>query len=305
MNGTRIDRDGPRRPLAVITGIGSGIGLAAAAGILRAGFDVVGVVRNDNRARETREVLLREPCLRDGAAGLQFVCGDLSRRAEVDRVCDGIRALLAARGGGLDRLLYCAGTVTSRRVESEPGVETQFMVNHLAAFRMGLRLRDALAASGDGRLLVVSSCSHAIGLVRWRDPMMARGYGPAKAYMQSKLANVLFVHGFNRRLASDRLRAFAVDPGLVDTDLGGKRTRGVFFRFWGFARRWGVSAEKGAATAVYLATAVPLPDSPWVYYKRCRPRMPGRRSRSPAAIDRMWALSERFWEDSPEGRPMR
>jgi len=285
------DRGDAFRPVAVVTGVGSGIGLAAALGLARAGYALVGVVRNGKRAEETRERILSDV----PDARLRLVAGDLGRQREADRICDEILSILQDDcGGRLDRLLYAAGTVTSWYTATEDDYETQFAVNHLAAFRMGLRLREALSASGDGRLLVVSSGSHYQGRMRWHDLMRRRLYHLLAAYMQSKLANVLFVHGFNRRFASDRLRAYAVDPGLVNTDIGAKSTSGLVRRLWDSRRRKGVSPEQGAAEAIRICLAPAAPTGPYDYYKDGHPIRPSAASLRPDAIDRLWTVSERL-----------
>jgi NAD(P)-dependent dehydrogenase (short-subunit alcohol dehydrogenase family) len=279
--------------VALVTGIGSGIGFAAAVALARKGTAIVGVVRNDRRAEETWTALERE--VPGVGARLAFVAGDLAKRRDVERMAEEIGGILDARFGGcLDRLVYSAGQVTGWYLATEDGYETQFAVNHLAAFQLGLRLRDRLEASGDGRLIVVSSGSHYRTRMRWNDLMMRRLYDPLSAYKQSKLANVLFVHGYNARFASDRLRAYAVDPGLVDTGIGEKGTSGLVRWVWRLRRKGGASPEAGAATIVALSLAADAPKGACDYYKDGAPVRPSAYSMRKDAVDRLWAVSERL-----------
>ena len=282
-----------RRKVAVVTGIGSGIGYAAAVALAREGFALIGVVRSERRAEETRLALETEvPGIGERLA---FVAGDLAKRRDVLRLVAEIGLTLDTRHDGrLDRLLCSAGTVTSWYLATEDGYETQFAVNHLAVFQFGLGLRSRLEASEDGRLIVVSSGSHYHTEVRWNDPMHRRLYNPLAAYKQSKLANVLFVHGFNARFASERLRAYAVDPGLVDTGIGEKGTSGLVRWVWSRRRKGGSTPDQGAATAVALASAETAPTGAFDYYKDGMPLRPSAYSQEKKNVDRFWAVSERL-----------
>jgi NAD(P)-dependent dehydrogenase (short-subunit alcohol dehydrogenase family) len=287
------DPAGKSRKVTVVTGIGSGIGFAAAAALSREGFDLIGVVRSEERAKETRAAL--ESAVPGIRERLTFVVGDLSKRRDVLRLVEEIGSILDEKHAGrLDRLLCSAGTVTSWYLATEDGYETQFAVNHLAVFQFAVGLESRLEASGDGRVLVISSGSHYRTRIRWNDPMHRRLYDPLAAYKQSKLANVLFVHGFNARFATDRLRAYAVDPGLVDTGIGEKGTSGLVRWVWSRRRKGGATPEKGASTAVALACAELAPRGVYEYYKDCLSVKPSAYSLKKANVDRFWAVSERL-----------
>ena len=179
-----------RQKVAIVTGIGSGIGFAAAVALGREGFALIGVVRSERRAEETQVAL--EAAVPGAGEHLTLVSGDLSKRRDVLRLVEEVARILDQRfGGRLDRLLCSAGTVTSWYLATEDGYETQFAVNHLAVFQFGLGMRSRLEASGDGRLVVISSGSHYRTRIRWNDPMHRRLYNPLAAYKQSKLANVV------------------------------------------------------------------------------------------------------------------
>ena len=99
----------------------------------------------------------------------------------------------------------------------------------------------------------------------------------------------------NRRLAaSPNIRAYAVDPGLVDTAIGEKGTGGLVRWFWRIRRRGGASPDEAAGTIVHLATAPVLADTEASYWKDCRPKRPSRYSEREDAMVRLWELSERL-----------
>ena len=96
----------------------------------------------------------------------------------------------------------------------------------------------------------MSSGSHFRTKINWKDPMNRKHYRPLWAYKQSKLANVLFSYELNRKYFKQlNIHAYAVDPGLVNTSIGEKRTGGLIKWFWGIRKKHGISPEKAAGNA--------------------------------------------------------
>src|SRR3546814_5727012 len=62
---------------------------------------------------------------------------------------------------------------------------------------------------------------HHLGRMRWDDLDWQRGYRKCEAYGQSKLANLLFTFGLDRRAraAGSDLLAAAAHPGYASTEL--------------------------------------------------------------------------------------
>lgn len=275
----------------VITGATSGIGLAAARGLAAKGCRIIGVGRDEARCAAARSAILAE----NPKAQVTYLVADLSSQRQVRALAAQIRRQVEADGGRLDVLVNNAGTVSTWYLATEDGYETQFAVNHLAPFLLTHELLPLLRRSGDARVLTVSSGSHYRTRMHWRDVMFRRGYSCLRAYKQSKLANVLFTHELNRRVGrAQGIRAYAVDPGLVDTAIGEKGTSGIVRLFWQKRRRHGVPPEEAAKTIVHLATASPLEDPQASYWKDCRPIRPSRYSEREDAMQRLWELSERL-----------
>jgi len=99
------------------------------------------------------------------------------------------------------------------------GFETQFGTNHLGHFVLVNRIR-SLFRKGS-RLVNLSSAGHRFSDVNLDDPNFERTpYDPFAAYGRSKTANTLFAVEFDRRHKGEGVRATAVHPGGIQTELG-------------------------------------------------------------------------------------
>jgi len=276
----------------VVTGATSGIGFAALRALAERGALVIGVGRSETRIAEAQAAVLSQ----NPAAQVSFCLADLSSQRQVRALAAELRARLSASdGGALDVLVNNAGTVANWYTATEDGYELQFAANHLAPFLLTHELLPLLKAAPAGRVVTVSSASHRHARIHWDDIMLRRNYNTLRAYQQSKLANVLFSYEFNRRLgAGSRLRAYAADPGLVNTEIGLKGTSGIVRWVWQWRRGGGASPEQGAATVVHLAADPNVQGSAQVYWKNCRPLAPSRYAQREEEAARMWELSERL-----------
>lgn len=276
----------------VITGATSGIGLAAATRLAGMGARLIGVGRSAERGeRALGQIMQAHP-----RAQALYLAVDLASQRQVRRLAEQIHAAVASLGGDrLDALINNAGTVASRRTLTEDGQELQFAVNHLAPFLLTHTLLPLLQNAPQGRVITVSSASHLRARMHWQDLTFRRGYFILRAYRQSKLANVLFSAEFNRRLAGQsNLRAYAVDPGLVNTGIGTKDTSAWVSWVWRRRAASGLTPEQGAATLVWLASQPELSDPQALYWKDCQPAAPSREALKPDQAARLWAVSERL-----------
>jgi NAD(P)-dependent dehydrogenase (short-subunit alcohol dehydrogenase family) len=131
--------------------------------------------------------------------------------------------------------------------------------------------------------------------MRWKDLMFRRRYNCLSAYKQPKLADVLFTNELNRRLGQwSGVRAYAVDPGLVDTAIGEKGTGGLVRWVWRRRRRRGISADEAARTLVHLAVEPVLEDRLACYWKACRPARASPCAQRAEEGRRLWEVSERL-----------
>jgi NAD(P)-dependent dehydrogenase (short-subunit alcohol dehydrogenase family) len=99
------------------------------------------------------------------------------------------------------------------------GFETQFGTNHLGHFVLVNRIASLMGAGS--RLINLSSSGHRFSNVDLDDPNFERTpYEPFVAYGRSKTANILFAVAFDERGRERGVRASAVHPGGIHTELG-------------------------------------------------------------------------------------
>ncbi len=277
----------------VITGATSGIGLATVKELAGRKSYIIGVGRSEERCRNAeQEVRKLFP-----DASVTYIKADLSSLAEVSSLAANIRSRLSQDGkSAIDALINNAGTVSSWYVSTVDSFELQFAVNHLAPFLLTHELLPLLEQSQDGTVICISSGSHYRTRLRWNDIMLRKHYNTLLAYKQTKLANVLFVTELNRRLSASesRVRAFAVDPGLVNTDIGLKGTGGIVKKVWQLRSKGGTPPEQPARSVAFLLEGPAPRHTGEVYWKDCRPLKPSSYSQKPDAAKRLWELSERM-----------
>lgn len=271
----------------VITGATSGIGLETARQLAQSGFRVIGVGRSEAHCAQAAEEIR--------AAAPQsepiYFTADLMQQREVDRVAAELTDYICKDcGGELYALINNAGCARGYYMTTEDGYEQQFALNYLAGFLLTYRLLPLLEAA-NGRVIMTSSRSHKGIKVHWDEVMFSHRYGPLTAYKQSKLCDILFAKGLNDRYAGCGIHAYAVDPGLVRTNIGNKDAGGLVSFVWSLRKRGGVKPEIPAQTYAFLCKEESAPDG--LYYYLCRKRTYSKEVTSQNA-DRLFALSERL-----------
>jgi NAD(P)-dependent dehydrogenase (short-subunit alcohol dehydrogenase family) len=276
----------------VVTGATSGIGLATADLLASQGAYVIGVGRSVERCQQVeRRLATAHP-----GGSVAYCVADLSLQSQVRELASQIRGKVNSNGAtSLDGLVNNAGTFTYRLTLTAEGFEMQWAVNHLGAFLLTHELLPLLQAAPLARVVTVSSMSHYLGRMHWDDIQLRRRYNGLRAYRQTKLANVLFTLELNRRMgAQSNLRAFAADPGLVNTDIGAKGNPGFVGRIWKWRAASGVSPEESARGLAYLVSEPSIQDAPEIYWKHGAPKTPGKHALDGVSARRLWALSEQM-----------
>lgn len=273
----------------VITGATSGIGQAAAEMLARSGAAIIGVGRSLGRCRLEQARLARL----NPRGRVAFLTADLSLQADVRRLAQEIKEQLDAwQITALDGLVNNAGAFTYWMKLTPDGIETQWAVNHLAPFLLTRQILPLLQAAPQARIVTVSSGSHYGARLNWNDVQLRRRYNGLRAYGNTKLANVLFTREINRLLGEgSSVRAFAADPGLVQTDIGLKGNPGLINWVWKLRRSGGISAQESARGIVYLLTEPGIQNTSEQYWKHGRPKKPSPRAVDEQAAARLWHIS--------------
>jgi NADP-dependent 3-hydroxy acid dehydrogenase YdfG len=210
-------------PIAIVTGASSGIGAATARRLAADGFHVVAAARRTARLNEV-------------VAGITGA-GGTATAVPCDVTSAGSVADLAATATGLGPVGVLVNNAGGARgldpVERAQAADWQWMyeVNVLGTLRVTQALLPALAASGAGTVVVISSTA---GLTVYEG---GGGYTAAK-HAQTALAETLRLE-----LAGRPVRVVEIDPGMVRTD------EFSLNRFGGDAQR---------AAAVYAGVPDPL-----------------------------------------------
>jgi len=190
----------------LVTGATDGLGRALATRLAGEGATVLAHARSEERGREALADLL------DGPGDVRLVVGDLAS-------LNAVRALADQMPDRLDVLVNNAGIgFGGGREESADGYELRFAVNYLAGFLLASLLRDRLAASAPARIVNVASAGQQA--IDFDDVMLEDGYDGARAYRQSKLAQIMHAFDLAEELQGSGVTATALHPAtFMDTKM--------------------------------------------------------------------------------------
>jgi len=264
-----IDLRGRR---VLITGVSAGLGVETARALAAHGAQVVGAVRDLAKA-EPATAQVRAEATNGG--GFELVELDLASLKSVRACADA----LVADGRPFDAVIANAGVMRTPFGHTAEGFETQFGTNHLGHFVLVNRIA-ALIAPG-GRLVNVASSGHRYSDVDLDDPNFERmPYDPMMAYGRSKTANILFAVEFDRRHKARGVRATALHPGGIKTELGRHMAADELDSVVAQINaqlaaageplfRW-KTIPQGAATSVWAAFVAPAEDVGGRYCENCQ-----------------------------------
>ena len=274
----------------LITGSTDGVGKLTACKLAKEGARILLHGRDPEKGKHAA----REVSDKSGSAAVEYFNADLSSLDDVRRLAAGV----LERHRHLDVVINNAGIGFGARDQrgreaSADGYELRFAVNYLSHFLLTELLLPALRAGAPSRLVNVSSAGQAP--ISFDDLMLTRAYDGARAYMQSKLAQVLFTFELAGRVRDSGVSVFAVHPAtLMNTKMvtqeGIKPTSTV---------------EEGADAIVYVATASELDGSTGLYFNGKREARAIPQAYDVEARRRLWEVSERLVRVAPEGRSER
>jgi NAD(P)-dependent dehydrogenase (short-subunit alcohol dehydrogenase family) len=196
----------------LVTGVSAGLGVETARALAARGAQVIGAARDLHKAEQVLAEARREAAAAGGSIDLIEL--DLASLKSVRAAAD----KLQADGRPLDVIIANAGVMATPLGKTADGFETQFGTNHLGHFVLVNRTA-SLIPSG-GRVIVLASSGHRFADVDLDDPGFEHTpYDPFVAYGRAKTANVLFALAFDLRHRARGVRAAAVHPGGIQTEL--------------------------------------------------------------------------------------
>jgi NAD(P)-dependent dehydrogenase (short-subunit alcohol dehydrogenase family) len=268
----------------LVTGAASGLGRETARVFAKRGARVVAAGRT--------EASVRAACATFEGEIVPMAC-ELSTPASVRACIEAVRRTHAKIHG----IVCNAGIMALPTLEQSCGYELQFFTNHIGHFILVTGLIEHL--DDTARIVVLSSAAHkrspAQG-VEFDNLSGAKGYGPWRAYGQSKLCNILFAKHLAKRFEGSGRTANAVHPGVIATALG--RSMPAFARAALSAASPLVlkTVPQGAATQCYVATNTGLNAVSGEYFADSNVAVPSAWARDEALATRLWTESERIVE---------
>src|SRR6202045_3075033 len=243
-----------------VTGVSAGLGVETARSLAAHGAHVVGAARDLKKA-EAATAEVRKDAEANGGS-FDLVALDLASLKSVRACAEG----LLKKGEPFAVVIANAGVMATPFTHTADGFEMQFGTNHLGHFALVNRIASLIRAGG--RLINLSSAGHRISNVDLQDPNFERTpYDPLVAYGRSKTANILFAVAFDRRYRTRGVRAAAVHPGGVQTELSRHLSADAVQKVVDQTTQQRTAAGKsvfqfktipqGAATSVWAAVVAP------------------------------------------------
>ena len=255
-----------------VTGVSAGLGVETARSLAAHGAQAIGAARDLNKAKAATDQVRKDAAANGGSFELvELDLADLkSVRACADR--------LLANGEAFDVVIANAGVMATPFGHTADGFETHFGTNHLGHFVLVNRIASLIRDGG--RLINLSSAGHRYSNVDLEDPNFERTpYEPFVAYGRSKTANILFAVEFDRRHRNRGVRAAAVHPGGIQTELSRYVAPGRLEKIVEQINQQ-LAAEgkpafelktvpQGAATSVWAAVVAPAEEIGARYCENC------------------------------------
>jgi NAD(P)-dependent dehydrogenase (short-subunit alcohol dehydrogenase family) len=277
----------------VITGANTGLGFEAAAALARRGAHVVLAVRNLDKGKAACADIVAE----NPGADLALQQLDLASLSSIRSAADELRSTYSK----IDLLINNAAVLWTPKSTTADGFELQFGTNHLGHFALTGLLLDRLLTVPDSRVVTMSSLDHLFGRIEFDNLQGERQYSRSGAYRHAKLANLMFSHELQRRLAAARAMTIAVaaHPGMSSSDLIKNAPQGVRQLLKVIRPLFNQSAAMGALPVLRAATDPGVVGGQYygprrLFETRGEPELArsSARSRDEEVLRRLWSISE-------------
>jgi len=149
-------------------------------------------------------------------------------------------------------------------------LEVTTQTNHLGPFLLTILLKEKLAASGNARVVNVSSLMNIFGNVDVDNVNYEKCFKPETAYSTTKLMNILFTKELSRRWKPLGITSYSLHPGFVrsaifDVDTRNKRDLIIFLSYI-----VGKNTVQGAQTSIFLSMKPGIEHLTGEHFADCR-----------------------------------
>ena len=272
----------------LISGANSGLGFEAAKQLAKQGNEIILLCRNKERG----ETAIADIKSYAGNDNIHLYTADLSSQKSIETVATQIKNDFDK----LDVLLNNAGAVFNNFQLSKDGIEMTMANNHFNYFWLTYNLFDLLKNGTNARIVNVSSDSHYNAKNMDVDSFYQKkgNYFVLSAYEQSKLANVLFTYALAEKASPFNITVNALHPGFVYTPIGSKNGNAFLGMIWSAASKlFGLTAEKGASSHIYLASNGEVNNVSGKYFHNCKAKKSSEISYSKEVQNELWKESEK------------
>lgn len=246
--------------IILITGATSGVGKATAFELAKPENTLLLVARNKEKGEALKnEILCSKP-----SSNIELLFADLSLQNDIRNIATNFKKQYSK----LDILINCAGLVSSERVETKEGIEQTLAVNYISHYLLSRLLLNELKNAEQGRIINVASLIPPIAKINFKDINSKKNYSGVNAYLQSKVADVLFTYDLAEQLNNTNITVNAVHPGIVKTNLGVETSKGALQAFVRFCMSFiAITPEKSAERVLYLTNSNELSKVTGKYFK--------------------------------------
>jgi NAD(P)-dependent dehydrogenase (short-subunit alcohol dehydrogenase family) len=268
----------------VITGPTSGIGKETALVLAKKDHALYLLVRNTEKGEALRQELMTQT----GNHAIHVIKCDLSDLQSVRGAAEELKKKLF----NINILINNAGGAFPERTFSKDGFELTFAINHLGHFLLTQSLMPLLQ-KGHARIINIASEAHRSAKPDFDDLLMEKSYSGFKAYGITKLFNIYFTKSLAEKYQQTGITAFALHPGVVNTEIWNSTTGFLKFLTW-LMKPFMISPKQGAETTIYLATEPKLDSKNGLYFKKCKVAKTAPNADNAAARNRLWEISEKL-----------
>jgi NAD(P)-dependent dehydrogenase (short-subunit alcohol dehydrogenase family) len=265
----------------IVSGGNAGIGKAIAVSLAKMQLHVVIISRDEQKGSSALHSIKDQ----SQSQSVELVVGNLDNIANTKQLAK----TLKERFPNIAVLINNAGVWKTECLLNADGLETSFMVNHVAPFILSNLLLDILRKNTPARVVNVNAALYINGNLDLEKTPYGRDFSRLKTYMNTKLCNMLFTREFAKRIAGTGVTVNAVHPGVIRTDLG------ISADFLGailnLMKQFLPSPEEGAKAPVWLATSPDVDGLSGKYFDRKVERPFARNALNDELAEHLWTFS--------------